>query len=112
MADKHERRFFLRMSFYDNEGNTFGERAIEISSVFVGRRPDWTKLKPPSEYLPGELSFNDGVEILQVREIRREAFINDARRMGMALANHLEDKEGWHGLDRQESVKRTERDGR
>jgi hypothetical protein len=101
-------RFFLRMSFHDNQGNTFGERAIEISSAWSGRRPNFANLKPPSAYFPGELTFNDTVEILQVRELRRKQFIADATRMGMALADYLEDKEGWHGLDRQEGIRKIE----
>jgi hypothetical protein len=89
------------MSFYDNEGNIFAERAIEITSAFAGRRPN---LKPLSTFIPSEISFNDAVEILEVKELRRKEFIQDATRMGMALVDHLEDKEGWHGLYRQEQA--------
>jgi len=101
---KHERRFFLRMSFYDNEGNTFAERAIEIDSAWTGQR--YAEIKPPRAGFDA-VTFEDAVEVLRVRELRRKDFIRDAARMGMALADHLEDKEGWHGVDRQERSARS-----
>ena len=101
MPERHQRRFFLRMSFYDNEGNTFGERAIEIDSAWCGARPSFIHLSPPSPF-DGEVTMSDAVEVLHVRELRRKEFAEDATRIGHALADHLEDKEGWHGVDRQE----------
>jgi hypothetical protein len=105
--DKHRRRFFLRMSFYDNQGNTFGERAIEIDSAWCGERPSFIDLERPVPGL-GTSSFDHAVEFFHVRKLRREHFIRDAKRMGMSLADYLEDKEGWNGTRRQARIEQLE----
>jgi len=107
----HERRFFLRMSFHDNEGHTFADRAMEIDSAWCGHRPSFTNLSPPTRGL-GASTFDEVVDILRVKELRRKEFIRDATRMGHALADFLEDKEGWHGIDRQERIEKLEKEGK
>jgi len=52
----------------------------------------------------GLVGFDQAVEVLRVKEYRRKLFLEAARFTGMALADFLEDREGWHGLDRQEKT--------
>lgn len=55
----------------------------------------------------GAASFEDAVKVLKVREFRKRLLIDTAKQAGAQLAEFLEDREGWHGLDRQEGVERS-----
>lgn len=58
-------------------------------------------LEPPSPY-----SFNStfvaAVSVIKRRIIRKQRFTEVATRLGKLLAEHMEDKEGWHGENRKE----------
>ena len=72
---------------------------------------DLERIEPPG---PAELSpgttFNDVVTILRKREYRRHRLIDQVHRMGMQLADRLEDEEGWHGVERQETIREQRRE--
>ena len=42
--------------------------------------------------------------VLKRREFRKDLFQDEARRLGALLAERMEDKEGWHGVERQERL--------
>lgn len=56
--------------------------------------------KPLADYFPGELSTTQAVEVIRRRELRKDLLEDICQRLGRALGEHLEDKEGWHGEDR------------
>lgn len=58
------------------------------------------KLKPPSEL--DTRTFEETIQAMQRREFRRSAIVSQAKTLGDALCDLLEDREGWHGADRQE----------
>jgi hypothetical protein len=66
-----------------------GERYVEDKQVEISM-----SLEPVEEFF----------KVLKVREFRREMLIAEATKLGHALADHLEDAEGWHGLERQEKT--------
>ncbi len=45
-------------------------------------------------------SFEEVVEIMKVREFRKDFFIRECRRLGALLAERMEDAEGWHDTSR------------
>jgi len=48
----------------------------------------------------------DVVEIMKLREFRKDFFINECVRIGTLLAERMEDAEGWHDVSRIEPAKR------
>jgi len=50
----------------------------------------------------GTMSMSDVVKVMKVREFRRGLLISACQQAGAQLADFLQDREGWHGLDRQE----------
>lgn len=51
------------------------------------------------------VSFDQMVRMMKRREFRKELMIETANRLGARLAEHMEDKEGWHGMERAEAAK-------
>lgn len=52
----------------------------------------------------GLMSMEQVVERMRVREFRKDQFNAACQRLGILLAERMEDKEGWHGVDRQEGI--------
>lgn len=69
------------------QGNRISEETR--LGVFVGR---------------GETPFDAAVTALKVRELRKGLLSDCCKAAGLQLADFLEDREGWHGLDRQDAV--------
>ncbi len=66
------------------------------------------RIDPPSEFglfIPNGDMFAEAVKVLKRREYRKTLFIDEARRLGTRLAERMEDKEGWHGVERQERLR-------
>lgn len=61
------------------------------------------KINPPLQD-PISGTFNEVVEILKRKEFRKDLFVREATRLGHLLAARMEDKEGWHGIERQERL--------
>ena len=101
--DPNELMFELRL--VDGYGRVHGvvNRLIGRDVAYQGPRvaEDLRELGPL-----GLMSFDDAVEILKVKEFRRGKLVYCAQMMGEQMANFLEDREGWHGLDRQEATER------
>lgn len=97
------RQLTLTISLADGYGKVHGKLTREVPEdvAFMGERvaDDFR-----SNAFVGAVNLNDAVKILKVREFRKELLIKSAKNMGVLLAEHLEDKEGWHGLKRQERI--------
>jgi hypothetical protein len=55
------------------------------------------------------MNFDDVVRVMKVKGYRRKEFIAEAERLGHQLAAYIEDREGWHGIDRKEAIAARER---
>jgi hypothetical protein len=109
MSKYQTRRFFLEMTFRDDHGHVFARRAIEIDSAKEWMEYGDGNIPPLSRSTFGTTTVDSAVEVLKCRQLRRDDFIKDAKRMGMALADYLEDKEGWHGERRQTMIEELEK---
>lgn len=87
----------LRMIFEDVYGRTIHEVAMGVRHC-VGRELE--KLEPPAPLLR-PMSFEEVAAVLKKRQLRKDEFMDAAKRLGQKLAESMEDKEGWHGEDRQ-----------
>ncbi len=50
-------------------------------------------------------SFEQVVSILKTRELRKDVFMGECKRLGALLAERMEDAEGWHDVSRIEPAK-------
>jgi hypothetical protein len=97
------RKLTLRLCLTDDRGQVHGEMAIDLGDevAFMGERiADDFRF----EASIGSMSMNDAVKVLNVKQVRKKLLALAARNLGESLAEHLEDREGWHGVDRQERV--------
>jgi hypothetical protein len=52
------------------------------------------------------MTMNTMVRLMKKREFRRSSLVAEAERLAGSMADHMEDIEGWHGLDRAEKAAR------
>lgn len=102
-------KLYLELKLTDEHGTVHGvvRRPLSEKAAFKGQRHA-EQFHNPAPI--GGPTFDDAVEVLQVREFRRKLLIEAATGSGMQLADFLEDREGWHGLDRQESTEKIARE--
>ena len=60
----------------------------------------WIGWKPIEEMRLGVGGFDGAVDLMKVREFRRKLLVEIAKRSANAIADRLEDAEGWHDPDR------------
>ena len=98
-------RYTMRLSLIDNElgGAEPYHMAMDLHEtdfrMFSDRAVSEMKLG-----LYG--SMEQVATALRAREERRDYFRYVGNRLGYRLAVYLEDKEGWHGADRQDSIRK------
>jgi hypothetical protein len=94
-------KLYFDMQIIDEHGTVHGRlrREIHQDAAFIGTRA-------VDELKAGVLfgGLEQAVELMRVREFRRKLLISAATQCGAALADHLEDREGWHGIERQERI--------
>lgn len=96
-------KLHFEMRIVDESGRVHGVIVQEITrdAAYIGNRAvDDTRFAAEI----GMGVFEDTVKMIKVKELRRESLIAVARNGAQRLADYLEDREGWHGLDRQESA--------
>lgn len=72
---------------------------------------DINSMRPLNDFFPGEVSFEQAVEVIKRRVYRKDLFQDASGRLGAMLAERMEDKEGWHGEERKERLKARGEDG-
>lgn len=80
------------MAVGSDEFPAFSERFVEdmkAGLAFVG---------------PG--AFDEAVTVMKKREFRRDILARAADILAVRLADYIEDKEGWHGERRRDTIKR------
>jgi hypothetical protein len=92
-------KLYFDMAIVDEHGKVHARIKREIPSecAFIGWRP-------VEELKLGVGSFADTVQLLKVKQLRKDLLRQAAEMCGVALAEHLEDREGWHGQSRVEST--------
>jgi len=98
-------KWTLQLTLKNDRGENY-HTAIDIGHTISGSRPVFP-LRPPSEY--DFATFDTVVEILKARTLRKDVFGQECQRLGRKLAEHLEDKEGWHGEDRKEAANKEDK---
>lgn len=99
---------FFEMRLVDGDGRTHAaiRRPISEHAAYMGPRvvPEMRLGVIPAR--DPNNPFSPAMEIIQVKELRRKLLTDCARMGGAQMADFLEDREGWHGIDRQESAER------
>lgn len=99
-------RFNLTLTLRDNHGfeqplswSIDVDQALRISSRAVD------ELKMGADLGVGLVSFNETVELIRTKEIRRELFVQIAVQLATQMADRIEDAEGWHDANRIEPAR-------
>lgn len=93
----------LKLSLVDDIGQTHGEiwHDLDDSIAFKGERiADDFRFDASI----GTMPLDSAVQVLRERTFRRDLLTACAKKAGVALCDQLEDREGWHGEDRQEKT--------
>lgn len=94
-------RLFFEVSIVDEIGRVHGrvKREIDRDAAYIGNRA-------VDELRAGVMwsGMDTAVQMMRVREFRKEMLEHAAAMAGVQLAEFLEDREGWHGLDRADSA--------
>lgn len=104
MPDKP--RFTLTLTLRDGHGfeqpiswSIGVDQALRISSRAVD------ELKMGTELGAGLVGFNETVELLRTKEMRRDIFKQVALQLAGQMTDRMEDAEGWHDPDRIEPAR-------
>lgn len=92
--------FRLILTFENKRTGENYHRAIDLDDRIAG---EFWEIPPPSSFLFSE-GFAATVTRIKKRVFRKEQFAEEAKRLGVLLAEHMEDKEGWHGEHRAEII--------
>ncbi len=84
-------RFTLQLALRDNYD--FGQPLVMCIDV---DREVRISARAVEEMKIGLAGFDGAVQIMRVREFRKDLFIDLATRLGALLAERMEDAEGWH----------------
>jgi hypothetical protein len=97
---------FFEMAIVDGSGRVHAKlrRQIHEDAAYMGDRIV-EEMRLGADLGVGLVSFDEAVRVMRRREFRRDLLTSAAAQCGSALADYLEDKEGWHGIDRQEWIK-------
>lgn len=98
-------KLYFELKLVDDYGRVHGvvRHEIDEQAAFMGDRIA-DDVRSGLYAGPGETPFDSVVKVLKVRQFRKRLLIESARNVGHQLADFLEDREGWHGLDRQVGV--------
>lgn len=94
--------FSLRVEMIDAHGRVVAAivRPLPREAAFMGERIG-------DEVSAGVYgSFDQVVEVLKVKELRRGLLADTAMEAGYQIADFLQDREGWHGIERQETTRK------
>lgn len=99
-----KKEWTLTLEFASNQG----DRHCYCVKVGEDIARDFNYVKPlsrdPIERMLDGRSFEAAVEVLKTKQFRKDLFIAESKRLGALLAEYMEDKEGWHGEDRQQTI--------
>jgi len=99
-------RFAIRLSVIDRYGDQDAHMVVEMDEfpVFSERFVE----EVTSEFAPialGPQPFDAMVKVLKTRQFRKDMLKQAARVLGDRLSDYIEDREGWHGERRRDTIK-------
>lgn len=92
-----EHIYTLTLSLTDNRGFSV-VKAMDLEPSIAR---EVVVINPPC---PFSDTFDSVIQLMKRREFRKDLFRSSCTRMGAKLVEYMEDKEGWHGVDRQEKT--------
>lgn len=92
----------LSLTITEKRGSRTYTRAIDLDVADFGERLAG-EMKLGLAFL-GPGAFDQTAKVIKERNFRRQELIAAAKMLGMGLADYLEDREGWHGEQRQEAI--------
>ena len=112
MAEHPTGRLLFELKLFDDYGRVHGvvRREISEKAAYMGPRIKEDLELGAIAADMGTTPFDATVEVLRVREFRRGLLRDAAAWAGLQLADFLQDREGWHGLDRQEATEKIAKD--
>ena len=113
MSDCPTGRLFFEMKMFDDYGRVHGvvRRELDENAAFQGQRIA-EDMRLGVVGMGSASPFDTAVEVLRVKEFRRSLLKEAGAWAGVQLADFLEDREGWHGIERQERVEKIATDNR
>lgn len=102
-------KLFLELKLVDEHGKVHGvvRRQISDHVAYLGPRTA-ERLRNPVSFA-GE-TFEDAVQVLKARELRKHTLRGVTPMLGDQLADFLYDREGWSDPSRQEATEKIARD--
>lgn len=100
-------KLYFQLKLYDQYGEVYGivERELPREAAYIGNRAVEETRMGLGPISPGE-PLGGMVKMMKAREFRRELLVDAAKGAAHQLSDFLSDREGWHGLDRMESIER------
>jgi hypothetical protein len=107
-------KLFFELKMTDEWGRVHGviRREIDDRAAYIG--PRVVDDMRAGVLMPGhgQSTMDATIEVMQAREFRRSLLKHAATQAGGQLADFLEDREGWHGIERQERTEKIATDNR
>jgi hypothetical protein len=97
----------LQLSIRERHGSRSYHMAVDLDIETFGERLADDMKAGLAFAGPG--AFEETVSVLKERQFGRDLLERAATMLGKQLADHLEDREGWHGIERQEALQAAER---
>lgn len=89
-------------------GEEVGHMAVGADEFPVFSERFVEEIRAPMEIGFSLASFDTVVSTLKKREFRREILMKASQKLAARLSDYIEDKEGWHGEHRRETIKEIE----
>lgn len=101
-------KWTLTLELRNQAGETITRRVDlndeEISSGMTPRLRESLDLDHALGANVSGMTMNTMVMLIKKREFRRSAIVAEAQSLAGSMADHMEDAEGWHGMDRAEKA--------
>jgi len=97
----------LELKLVDDRGVTHGTVSRNLSEevAFMGdRAAEEFRLGVPLLYSNDPMA--EAVKVLKAKEFRKDLLVRACADIGAQLSDFLQDREGWHGVERQEGCER------
>lgn len=98
-------RFTIEMTIRDNYTGERWRHAIGCDEALSISARAVEDLRAGPVLGASLMSFNDAVELIRTKELRRVILRDTALRLSGQIADHLQDAEGWHDASRIEPAR-------